>query len=172
MILLPKTSIFCLQSFNLALKAFHLLGGFNAEFVDDLDEPPETQYDDERGDLLDHAVFDKIHHEAHNDDKCIENLQPIGQISVGESASAVGGASWMRGFVPEAFHPERQKQLQQENAAHNQRENGQASRGWLYPFLVLSVELTCDKCYSDAAHNPSDVKDDKTQDGIVLRPGR
>lgn len=169
----PESRVFRLQSSKPALEAFHLLGGFDAELVDDLDEPPQTQYDDERGDLLDHAVFDQVHDEAHNDDEGIEHLQPIRQISAGESAFAVGGASRLGGgFVLEAFHPQRQEQLQQENAAHYQREDGQARRSWLYPFLVLSVEFACDKCYGDGAHNPSDVKDDKTQDGIMLRPGR
>ena len=169
---LPEPCIFRLQFFKPTLEAFPLLGGFDTEFIHDLDEPPQTQYDDERGNLLDHAVFDKIHDEAHNDDESIKHLQPIGQISGRVSICSCRRVSGGRGPVPEAFHPQRQQQLQQENAAHGQREDGEARRSWLYPFLVLSVELACDKCYGDAAHNPSDVKDDETQDGIMLRPGR
>lgn len=75
----------------------------------------------------------------------------------------------MERFVPEAFHPQRQEQLEQENAAQKQREDGQAPRSWLNPFLVLPAELARDKRYGNAAHNPSDVQHDETEGGIMLR---
>jgi hypothetical protein len=78
---LLQVLIFRLQLLNTQLQSIHLLLSTYAEFLDDLKEAPETENDNQRGDLLENAVQENVNDEACYDDSCVEAVEPGIEIS-------------------------------------------------------------------------------------------
>lgn len=74
--LLSEKVVFTPKFLNLALHVFSPLLGSKTEFFNDLDDSPETQNNDQRGNLLDGTAQDNVGDETCEDDKGVKAVKP------------------------------------------------------------------------------------------------
>lgn len=79
--LLSEEVIFIPEFIDPTLHLFSPLLGTNTEFLDDLDDSPETHNNDQRGNLLDDTVQDNVGDKTCDDDKRIKAVKPRFEIT-------------------------------------------------------------------------------------------
>lgn len=79
--LLPEEVILVPEFIDLALQLFTPLLGTNTEFLNDLDDSPETHDNDQRDSFLDDTMQDNIGDEACHDDKRVKAVKPRFEIT-------------------------------------------------------------------------------------------
>lgn len=74
--LVPQASILLLEPINLHLEVFHPLSACDAQLLDNLDKPPQTQDDNERCNLLDNTMRQDVDEKTGDNDCSIKDMEP------------------------------------------------------------------------------------------------